>query len=138
MNSKELKILIVDDFVTARNFARKELIALGYENIDESPSVDEAISRIKSAQQKGQPYQIILCDWQMPEKSGLELLSFVKADPDLKNTPFMMVTSESETDAIVQAISLGASDYLTKPFIRDNLKKKLTRVFSSFSQRSAS
>ncbi len=138
MNSKELKILIVDDFVTARNFARKELTALGYENIDESPSVDEAISRIKSAHQKGQPYQIILCDWQMPEKSGLELLSFVKADPDFKNTPFMMVTSESETDAIVQAISLGASDYLTKPFIRDNLKKKLTRVFSSFSQKSAS
>lgn len=138
MNSKELKILIVDDFVTARNFARKELTALGYENIDESPSVDEAISRIKSAHQKGQPYQIILCDWQMPEKSGLELLSFVKADPDLKNTPFMMVTSESETDAIVQAISLGASDYLTKPFIRDNLKKKLTRVFSTFSQKSAS
>lgn len=71
---------------------------------------------------------LILLDINMPKKNGFEVLEEIKADPNLKQTPVVMLTtSDRETD-IVKSYSAGASSYITKPVGFDNLKKVIEQL----------
>ena len=103
-------ILIVDDEQSIREMVTIALEAAGYnclqaENartahaliLDESPS-------------------LVLLDWMMPETSGLELLRRLRRDPLTACIPVIMLTAKAEEDSLVQSLSSGADDYVTKPF----------------------
>jgi two-component system chemotaxis response regulator CheY len=64
----------------------------------------------------------------MPEMTGLELLTKIKADPRFANVPFVMVTAEAEMKSVVSAVEAGVTDYLVKPVTRDALSKKISKV----------
>ena len=65
-------------------------------------------------------FDLILCDWEMPEMSGLELLTWCRTQDALKAVPFIMVTSRGDKENVVQAIQAGVSDFIGKPFPTNN------------------
>ncbi|HEX9158578.1 MAG TPA: response regulator, partial [Syntrophales bacterium] len=86
--NKNLKILIVDDFATMRKVIRNLLKQGGFENVAEAEDGAAALKLLKS-----QPVDFVISDWNMPNMSGLELLKAVRADDELKELPFLMVTA---------------------------------------------
>jgi two-component system chemotaxis response regulator CheY len=64
----------------------------------------------------------------MPNMDGIELLSNVKADPNLKAVPILMVTTEGSQAKVMQALELGAAGYVRKPFTAEEIKAKLTGI----------
>lgn len=124
----KVTVLVVDDASFIRDLVKKGLR-------DHFPGIqiEEAINGRKAQQMLARtPVDLILCDWEMPEMSGLELLTWCRAQDTLKTTPFVMVTSRGDKENVVQAIQAGVSDYIGKPFSNDQLvtkvKKQLARA----------
>jgi two-component system chemotaxis response regulator CheY len=130
MFSPNTKFLIVDDFATMRKVVKKVLTELGYSDIHEAEDGKAALAAVQNASNSGSPFQCIVSDWNMPNMTGLEFLKACKADPKLKDTPFMLVTAESEKEQIIEAAKSGVSEYVIKPFNAATLKEKLTRVYA--------
>lgn len=118
-----LRVLIIDDFATMRKIERNILGQLGIRNVDEADDGTTALPKIQQNQ-----YDVILLDWNMPQMSGLEVLKAVRADPNTKNIPVVMVTAEALKDNIVAAAQAGVSDYVVKPFTAAVLEEKLQKV----------
>ena len=134
----DTKFLVVDDFATMRKIIKKVLTELGYTNVEEADDGKTALPMIQQAFTAGKPYQFVISDWNMPGMQGIELLKACKADNNLKNTPFMLVTAESEQKHILEAAKAGVSDYVVKPFNSATLKQKLERVYAKhFGQKAA-
>jgi two-component system chemotaxis response regulator CheY len=119
-----MKVLIVDDFATMRRILRNVLKQVGFKNMIEADDGKTALKELK----KGN-FDLILCDWNMPEMSGLELLNIVRSDDELKNIPFVMVTAEAQKDNIVEAVKAGVSNYVVKPFTAEKINEILQKVF---------
>lgn len=116
-----IRILVVDDATFIRDMIKKQLRDRipGVEIID-APDGARAL-----AQMKNQTVDLILSDWEMPNMTGAELLTHVRALPNAEKTPFIMISSRGDRNHIVKAIELGVSDYLSKPFSADELLKKV-------------
>ncbi len=120
------RILVVDDFSTMRRIVKGILKRLGYREIDEAEDGQMALKRLKESK-----YQLIICDWNMPVMTGLDLLKAVRSDEELKAIPFLMVTAEAKKENILEAIQAGVSNYIVKPFTEEVLSKKLEDIFKS-------
>ena len=120
---KNIKILIVDDFATMRKVIRNILKQLNYENIVEAEDGLVALKVLKS-----QKIDFVICDWNMPNMTGLELLKAVRADADLTATPFLMVTAEALQENVVAAVKAGVSNYIVKPFTAEILNEKISKI----------
>jgi two-component system chemotaxis response regulator CheY len=120
------RILVVDDFSTMRRIVKGILKRLGYREIDEAEDGQMALKRLKETR-----YQLIICDWNMPVMTGLDLLKAVRSDEELKGIPFLMVTAEAKKENILEAIQAGVSNYIVKPFTEEVLSKKLEDIFKS-------
>jgi two-component system chemotaxis response regulator CheY len=118
-----MKILLVDDSVTARTMEKKILATLGLTDIVEA--ADGAAAVKMAATEK---INLILMDWDMPILSGIEALKLLKANPETRSIPVIMVTAESEKSHIIEAIKLGAADYIVKPFPAETINKKLVQL----------
>ena len=127
------KFLVVDDFATMRKIVKKVLTELGYTNIEEADDGKPALELLQKRQVEGQPFQFVISDWNMPGMTGIDLLKACKADANLKNIPFMLVTAESEQKNILEAAKAGVSDYVVKPFNAVTLKGKLERIYQKHS-----
>lgn len=77
-----------------------------------------------------QTYDIILCDWEMPEVSGLELLQWTRKHKPHIDVPFLMVTSRGERSYVLKAIQAGVTDYLGKPFNAEHLTDKMLKLLA--------
>lgn len=130
MFSPNTKFLIVDDFATMRKVVKKVLTELGYSDIHEAEDGKVALLAVQNASNSGAPFQCIISDWNMPNMTGLDFLKACKADPKLKDAPFMLVTAESEKEQIIEAAKSGVSEYVVKPFNAATLKEKLARVYA--------
>jgi len=124
--NKNLKILIVDDFATMRKVIRNLLKQGGFENVAEAEDGAAALKVLKS-----QPFDFVISDWNMPNMSGLELLKAVRADEELKELPFLMVTAEALKDNVVAAVKAGVSNYIVKPFTAEVLNEKIEKIVKS-------
>jgi two-component system chemotaxis response regulator CheY len=92
---------------------------------------------IRKAQASGDPYDAVICDWNMPEVSGLDLLKQIRSDTVLKDLPFIMLTAEGEMTSIMKVMQYGASEYIIKPFAGEALRKKLSMVLETARKKSA-
>lgn len=122
----KVSVLVVDDATFIRDLVKKGLR-------DHFPGVqiEEAINGRKAQQMLSrQVVDLILCDWEMPEMSGLELLTWCREQDNLKTTPFIMVTSRGDKENVVQAIQAGVSDYIGKPFSTEQLVTKVKKALS--------
>ncbi|MBB2897462.1 response regulator [Pseudomonas sp. AS2.8] len=120
----KLNVLVVDDAPFIRDLIKK-----GLRNLFPGLTVDEAADGRRAQTMLGkQRFDLILCDWEMPGMTGLELLSWFRAQPDHKGVPFIMVTSRGDKENVVQAIQAGVSDYMGKPFSNEQLAAKVKKA----------
>lgn len=117
------KILVVEDSAATRSLIVSTLEDLGDIEVIDVPNGFEALKAIPS-----QPFDLILTDINMPEINGLEIISFVKKHPDYRSIPMIILSTEQSQEDIQKGLSLGASEYLTKPFDPDRLKEAVSRV----------
>jgi two-component system chemotaxis response regulator CheY len=109
-----------------RGVVKKTLLSMGFFNIHEAAGGPDAIKKIE----EGEPFGLIIADWNMPQMTGLELLNFVRSKQDTTKMPFIMISAEGQPENIVQAAKAGVSHYLVKPFTAEVLQEKLEGVFS--------
>src|SRR5262245_12434465 len=83
----------------------------------------EALEMLASLPQE---YDLVLLDIMMPEMDGFQVLERLRADPELRTIPVIMISAVDEIDAVARAIELGATDYLPKPFNAVVLKARVT------------
>ncbi|MEA3359341.1 MAG: chemotaxis response regulator CheY [Thermodesulfobacteriota bacterium] len=119
-----MKVLIVDDFATMRRIVKNILRQLGFTDISEADDGKTALQALKK-----EKFDLILSDWNMPEMPGIELLKAVRSDDELKDIPFLMVTAEADKGNIVEAVKLGVSNYVVKPFTAETISEKLEKIF---------
>jgi len=131
MFDKTTKILVVDDMKTMRMYVGNALGKLGFNNLTLANDGREAWMCIESARNDKIPYGLIISDWNMPKLDGLTLLKLVRGDGVIKNTPFLMVTAETEVAQVKEAITEGVNNYITKPFSAETFKAKLEAVYAN-------
>lgn len=118
-----MKVLIVDDFASMRKILRNVLKQIGFTNMVESDNGKAALKVLKKDN-----IDLILCDWNMPEMPGIDLLKTLKSDDELKDIPFVMVTAEAQKGNILEAVKAGVNNYIVKPFTAETLGKKLNTI----------
>jgi two-component system phosphate regulon response regulator PhoB len=104
------RILIVEDEEALTLLLRYNLEAAGYE-VDTVARGDEADLRLKEASP-----DLIILDWMLPGLSGIEICRRLRARPDTKTLPIIMLTARGEESERVRGLSTGADDYIVKPF----------------------
>lgn len=125
---KNMKVLVVDDYRTMLRILKNLLKQLGFKNSEEAIDGSEALQILK----KEKDYGLVISDWNMQPMTGIELLRAVRADPDLKHIPFIMVTAESKPENVVAAKEAGVSNYIVKPFNAETLRSKMASVLGEF------
>ena len=122
-----MNVLIVDDYDTMLRIVKNLLKQIGFNNVDEANDGTEALHKMRVKK-----YGLVISDWNMEPMTGIDLLKLVRADADLRATPFIMVTAESKTDNVVEAKKAGVSNYIVKPFNSETLKGKIASVLGAF------
>ena len=115
--------LVIDDDRPSREILSDLLYELGFKNVVEAPSGEDALHYLnKHPEWRG----IILCDWNMPNMTGAELYAHVKKNnPDV---PFIMVTGRNDEDSVIYAKDSGIYAYILKPFSLQELGRKVAKV----------
>ena len=122
----KVSVLVVDD----ASFIR-DLIKNCLRNYFPGISIEDAVNGRKAQSLlTRQAFDLVLCDWEMPEMSGLELLTWCREQEHLKTLPFIMVTSRGDKENVVQAIQAGVSDFVSKPFTNEQLLTKVKKAFT--------
>jgi two-component system chemotaxis response regulator CheY len=124
---KNMSILIVDDYKTMLRIIRNLLNQLKFSNVEEAGDGNTALEKLRS-----NSIGLVISDWNMERMTGLQLLREVRADANLKDTPFIMITAESKTENVVAAKEAGVSNYIVKPFNAETLRNKLVSVLGDF------
>ncbi len=115
-----MTILVADDDATCRKAVALRLRKLGEINVAEAADGNEALAMLKRGHYDG-----MIVDWQMPGRSGLDIVREIRQAG--VGMPLLMVTGESEKEKVVEAIRAGVSDYLIKPFDPQTLEAKLEK-----------
>lgn len=127
-----MRILVVDDMSIMRKIIRKRLVELGYKNIVDADNGLNAWNKLEDSVVTQREFEFIVSDWNMPVCSGIELLKKVRANPQFKKLPFLMITSESEQENVVTAIKEGVSSFILKPFTPEQLKAKIDQLVQKY------
>ena len=117
-------LMIVDDSATMRKIIMRtvRMSGLGFERTEEAGNGAEAIEKLKTA-----PVDIVLCDVNMPEMGGLEMVKKVRAElENCADTKIVMVSTESSQELIDGVIADGANGFITKPFTPEKFQEKLS------------
>ena len=118
----EAHVLIAEDDPDSAMLLEGILEDMGIKHIERAKDGREAVSMLKNA---SPVFDIVLCDWDMPELTGLEVKRQVRNLARLQDTHFIMVTAVSEAARIKEAITEGITDYVIKPIDADILEKKV-------------
>ena len=122
-----MNILVVDDYKTMRRILTKLLEQIGFNNVLTAKDGQEALQKLQS-----EDVNFVISDWNMGPVTGLELLREIRGSDKFKNLPFIMVSAENKTEAILAAKQAGVSNYIVKPFNADTLQKEMASVLGSF------
>ena len=104
-------ILIVDDNEDNRYTLRLLLESDGYERVIDASGGKEAIALLER-----EKFSLVLLDLMMPDLNGDEVLKIIKANPESRDLPVVMISADTDTEKVSKCIELGADDYLAKPF----------------------
>ena len=123
-------VLVVDDSPTTRRVISTLLKRIGYGDIDEAENGAEGFEKAAQCQQEDRPYSLIVSDWAMEPMNGIELVTKLRGDEDLAETPVIMVSSADRVEDVVRAKAAGFDAYIVKPFDASSLRDKITWVKS--------
>ena len=115
-------IVVADDDTITRSIINLKLKSRGYDVITASDG-SHALQAIEA-----EAPDLVVLDAMMPGIDGFELLRQIKSKPEISNTLVVMLTSRKLEQDIVGALNAGASDYLVKPFIPEELAARISRL----------
>ena len=121
MDPKNTTILLVEDAAVMRKIEIKTLKSLGFENIIEAVDGEVAVTKL----QENDKIDLIISDWNMPNKDGYELLVWLRGEEKYKHIPFLMATGQGEKKQEKKAVEAGVSSFVAKPFNNDELNSKI-------------
>lgn len=124
MANPNTRFLVVDDFSTMRRIVRNLLKELGYTNVDEAEDGAMGLQKLR-----GETFDFVISDWNMPVMDGLTMLQNIRADATLSKLPVLLITAEAKKENIVAAAQAGANGYIVKPFTAATLDEKLGKIF---------
>lgn len=126
MTPAEIKVLVVDDDALIASMMQALMQSLGVQVVDVAEDGLKAISMLYDA---NPIYDLVLCDWNMPFKSGIDVHNAMRAAERYIDTCFMLVTAVTEAKQIRAAIEEGVDDYVVKPIEEEKIIKKIQRYF---------
>ena len=122
-----MKILVVDDSVTMRKIISKNLSSAGYGNIVEASDGSDAINKMSGI-------DLVILDWNMPIMDGITFVREVKNSPAYDEVPIIMCTTEGAQKEVIQALKLGVSDYIVKPFKPELIIEKVKTIIQKMNK----
>jgi two-component system chemotaxis response regulator CheY len=124
----EFDVLVVDDSAAIRKILQRVLRQTGVaiRTIHEAGDGQEALEAMNSHK-----VDLVLTDINMPRMDGLQFLASVKASPQWRHVPVVMITTEGGETKVGEAVKLGAAGYVRKPFTADQIKEKLAGILEA-------
>jgi CheY-like chemotaxis protein len=116
------RILVAEDDAGARDLVRTRLAAAGYDTHTAHNGL-EAVQRARDLRPDG-----MVLDINMPGMDGFGVLESIRTDPNLKHTRVLVLTARHAAEDVKRAMSLGAKDFLTKPFNEQQLIARVARL----------
>ncbi len=126
----DLRALVVDDHMIVRCDIERHIKTLGITHIDQAANVAEAMAKLAGAE-----YNVVFLDWNMPGRSGYNMLEQCRGEEKYDNTAFVIVSAESEDRYIIEALKAGATSYIVKPVSENILREHVTRVVAWINER---
>jgi two-component system chemotaxis response regulator CheY len=123
LDLKTLKVLVVDDHMMIRRLLEAFLQEEGVKHIDLVANCDEVEAKLEF-----HSYDIIFFDWNLPGKSGYNMLQTLRQERKYDQTAIVMVTAESEERYVIEALKAGATAYIVKPVSKESFHKNLQKV----------
>lgn len=114
-----MRALVVEDSSTIRKVLCLYLKNMNIESV-EAADGREGLERLREL-----PLDLVLLDWQMPTMDGITFLRELRKMPAFDTLPVIMVTTNSESEYVGQAMDAGANEYIQKPCTLDGLREKL-------------
>ncbi|MBI5561956.1 MAG: chemotaxis response regulator CheY [Deltaproteobacteria bacterium] len=127
MFDQNMRILVVDDFSTMRRIIKNILLEIGYHNVEEAEDGNVALQKLK-----GGRFDFVITDWNMPNMSGIELLTAIRQDAEasIRTMPVLMVTAEAAKENVINAVQAGVNNYIVKPFTAAVLKERIDLILA--------
>jgi two-component system, chemotaxis family, chemotaxis protein CheY len=116
------KVLIVEDSEASRDYLAATVASFDGVEVVATDRGFEALKLLPLHR-----FDLIITDIQMPDINGLELINFVKKNPNYRTTPLFIVTAEGREQDRARGLALGASEYLVKPVKEEDLVELLRR-----------
>jgi len=115
-------VLVVDDSTSMRQMVSFTLKEAGFEVI-EGTNGQEALARVE-----GKPVSLVVTDLNMPVMDGMTLIRNLRAKPEFKFTPILMLTTESQQEKKMEGKAAGATGWIVKPFQPETLLQVVNKV----------
>ena len=119
-SEESLRVLVVEDEMIMIRMVATVLRGLGINSIRVAMDGVEALALFDEEESA---FDMVICDWLMPNMDGLEFLKHVRAGD--RTIPFLMLTGNVAEEAIHEAREAGVSAYITKPYTADDLQTKI-------------
>lgn len=124
-----VRVLVVDDYLLTRDMVRAILRGIGFTHVVTAENGEIALRALEQ-----HAFHLVICDWNMPTMSGIELLRAVRAMPRYKTLPFLMLTAEAYRENVLEATKAGVTDYVAKPFTAEVLGSKIEEMLNRTKQ----
>ncbi|TAL08528.1 MAG: response regulator [Nitrospirae bacterium] len=129
VDMNNLNTLVVDDNATNRLILR-EMLTGWKARVTEAAGGEEALARLRRAQEAGDPYRLVLLDCRMPDMDGFQVVDATKRYQGLANVTIMMLTSDGRGGDLARAKELGLAAYMVKPVKRGDLLNAISAALS--------
>lgn len=120
-----MKVLLVDDSSLSRKVQSKVLLEIGVESVVDAQNGIDALEKLEKI---GYKVDLVMTDWNMPAMDGVQFVRELRKRPQGRRMPVIVVSSEGERDKIETALAAGANSYVTKPFKKEVLQRKIQSV----------
>lgn len=121
-----IKILIAEDEdnirLALKTIVRKNLVC------DDIVVCEDGAQAWENVQT--QHFSLVISDWNMPNKTGFELLQAMRENEATREVPFLLLTARSDKTSVINALQIGVSDYVTKPFDKEALIQKARKLLA--------
>jgi signal transduction histidine kinase/class 3 adenylate cyclase len=121
INGDKIRVLVVDDEPVNRQVLENHLSLAGYD-VTQAASGHEALDIIRQAEKK---FDLVLLDIMMPRMSGYEVCNELRTRYLPSELPVVLLTAKNQVNDLVEGFNVGANDYLTKPFAKDELLSRI-------------
>ena len=118
-------ILVVDDIPSFRGIVRSMLEDIGFSDVRDATDGEQALVMLRSL-----PFALVISDYMMNPKTGLDLLRGMKSDKMFKQIPFILMSAVSEQSVVSEAMSLGANVCLNKPLGFPTFRREILAIFA--------